>query len=146
MSCCISLPNSAFHDTFLVAWNWLSWSTYTMEINKCYESRLDLLFCSLSRLKKAMKKINLNCAMSGCHTTSSTKKDEKKTFFQYLISAQCRTISHHWQMNKVLIYVFVESFMLELYSFMNDKSNFFAESDCNQTFICSPILSLWLDC
>ena len=44
-------------------------------------------------------------------------------------------------MNTVLIYVFVESFMLERYSFMNDKSNFFAESDCNQTFICSPILS-----
>ena len=31
-------------------------------------------------------------------------------------------------MNKVLIYVFAESFMLELYSFMNDESNFFAES------------------
>ena len=44
-------------------------------------------------------------------------------------------------MNKVLIYVFVGSFILELYSFINDVNNFFAESDCNQTFICSLALS-----
>lgn len=98
MSCCISLLNSAFHDTLLVAWNWLQWSTYTMEINKCYESRLDLLFCSLSRLKKAMKKINLNCAMSGCHTTSSTKKDEKKILpiSNICLSAELSHIIDKW--------------------------------------------------
>lgn len=111
-----SLPKTAFCDITLVLEIGHGGSMYIMEMDKCYKTQHDLLFCSLS-LKKVMEKVlkcrlNLKVCCIYSHSTvvNSTKQRENILLvFKNQYPTQKRTHSYYQWMGEVSKYTSVVS-------------------------------------